>query len=713
MLKDFMGKMMRKITAIIPTLLKDRGVLDALIMSLVSDSAVEEIIVINNSSEDYAFDNSKVRIISEGKNLFVNPSWNLGVREVKTEYVTLVNDDIKIPDSFCSKVLEKFDDKYGILGINSEDVVNTRNEKNEVVVDINSVELQASGEISFKPVKYRPPNFGIMMFFKKENYSEIPDELKIFFGDDWLLYSAHKKGKVNAVICGDKVYHMGSLSSNLFADVGKQENKYYWKFIVPKYKRIFSIVDTYLHHNIFILGLKIAIKKQDNSIMSCDDNLIKTPQCTLLQKIFSIKNECSNGKKYKIIHLLGIKISIKITEEKKFLKLQKNFIKLEKSLKNKEIIKIAFMVSLASMFPAKPFLDYLLSKSNRYKVKILIVPDFRFGIENTHKFQEECYKELSKEYNQDIIIKSPIDKRLDNIDISKIADILFCSLPYDVSHKKYSLKNLVKDNILLAMVNYGVYILPKFAKESLSHPRLGYFKYLFYESPYIFNMFQRYSITKGVNGILSGYCKMDKYKNCPDKNKHKTVILAPHHSVLEGFNDILELSNFYKYANFFLKLPEIYPNIDWIFRPHPALFPLLEQDKFWGKEKVKKYLNKMCSYSNVEYSTKGDYFYDFAKSDGIIQDCESFLFEYFYTGKPQCYMLKDNIDNKEKFGEFGSKLLEHCYTTYSEQDILNFINTVILQEQDIKKEARNNFARKEVMINYPNVSKFIFNYFEK
>lgn len=306
---------MRRITAIIPTLLKDRGVLNALIMSLASDSAVEEIIVINNSSEDYAFDNSKVRVISEGKNLFVNPSWNLGVREAKTEYVTLVNDDIKIPDGFCSKVLEKFDDKYGILGINSEDVVNTRNEKNEVVVDINSVELQASDEISFKPVKYRPPNFGIMMFFKKENYSEIPEKLKIFYGDDWILYQAGRKHKVNAVCTGQLVYHLGSLSSNHFTDVVKQEDEDYWKFIVPIYKRIFSIVDTYFHHKIFILGLKIAIKKRSKDIFAntegsfnkelndfkkCPIYIINFNRLTVLKRLV----ECLENKGFQNIHIV-------------------------------------------------------------------------------------------------------------------------------------------------------------------------------------------------------------------------------------------------------------------------------------------------------------------------------------------------------------------------------------------------------------------------
>ncbi len=398
----------------------------------------------------------------------------------------------------------------------------------------------------------------------------------------------------------------------------------------------------------------------------------------IFKKIFSVKNEYQDGIKHKIIYFLGIKFSFKVNYKQKFLKLQKDFVQTEKSLKGKDSINIAFLVSLSSMFPARPLLDYLLSKPTRYKVKIIIVPDFRFGIENTYKLQDECYNELSESYDKDIIIKVPVDENEDDIDISEIADILFFPFPYDVSHEKYKLENLVQKNILLAMINYGVSILPDFAKVSFSHPRLCYFKYLFYETSSILKEYKKYSIVNGKNAVLSGYCKMDKYQNSLDKKERKTVILAPHHSVAGGFNDVLSLSNFYQYSDFFLELPELYPNIDWIFRPHPALFPLLERDTFWGKEKVDGYINKMKSYPNVRYSHGGNYFDDFALSDGIIQDCESFLFEYFYTGKPQCYMLKEGINIKQKFGTMGSNLLKHCYCAFSKEDICNYIDKVIL-----------------------------------
>lgn len=450
-------------------------------------------------------------------------------------------------------------------------------------------------------------------------------------------------------------------------------------------------------------------------------NMTRKNISSILKKIFSVSNDYSNVYKQKVIYILGIKVSFKIVNNKskkettqKFNKLQQKYKTLEKFLKKKKVINITFMVSLASMFPAKPFLDYLLSKPSRYKVKILIVPDFRFGIENTYKLQNECYNELVQKYGSEIIMKVPVDEKDDNINISEFTDILFCSLPYDVSHKKYNLEELAKRNIILAMVNYCIYLFPEFTKSSFGHERLGYFRYIFYETPNLLKDYKKHSIIKGKNGILSGECKMDNYINKEkNKNEPKTIIIAPHHSVAGGYNDILNLSNFYQYSDFFLELPKMYPDINWIFRPHPALFPLLEKESFWGKKRVEEYQAKLKEYKNVKYSTEGDYFNDFTKSDGMIQDCASFLFEYFYTGKPQCYMLKRNVDNKAKFGKFGFKLLQHCYCAYSKEDILNYINNVVIKGSDEKKEKRLKFTQKNVMLNYPRVSEFIFNYFEK
>ena len=199
---------------------------------------------------------------------------------------------------------------------------------------------------------------------------------------------------------------------------------------------------------------------------------------------------------------------------------------------------------------------------------------------------------------------------------------------------------------------------------------------------------------------------MDDYAKYENRvhSLQKTVLLAPHHSIEGGLNDMLGLSNFMRYADLFIQLPEQYPGINFIFRPHPALFPVLERDSHWGKEKAEAYAHKMKAHPNVRWSDSGNYFEDFSESDAIIQDCGSFLVDYFYTGKPQCYMLHSEKDIEKKFASLGQKCLSHCYLAYDESDIRNFMEEVIIKENDPKKEERQKFAREEVMLNYPHAS---------
>ena len=383
--------------------------------------------------------------------------------------------------------------------------------------------------------------------------------------------------------------------------------------------------------------------------------------------------------------------------------------KLREKIRDGDKVKVAFIVGLPSMFPAKPLVR-VLTKSKYFLPSIIIVPDFRFGFQNAILNQKKCYDEL-REYC-DIIKMAPMVDIDDDLPLNDLADIVFLPVPYEISHSKYNLINLIEAGLLPAIVNYG-FFRSRFDRERLiASIQYSLFWKVFCETKYNLQEFYHYSIIKGKNTILTGYCKMDDYRPYNHKINKKTVLIAPHHSVDGGFNDVLALSNFEKYSDFFLELPDIYPEIDFIFRPHPALFLVMEKNDFWGKEKTDRYISEMRAKRNVRYSDGGDYFSDFSISDGIIQDCGSYLVEYFYTLKPQCYLLKSEKDIEEKFVELGARCLEHCYIAYDKNNILDFIDTVILEENDPKKNAREIFAKEEIMLNYPNVSKCIVGYFE-
>lgn len=179
---------MEKISVVIPTLQKNKNLLFNLIESLNKDSNVGEIIVIDNSTKGFGEDlnkfAAKIKLIIPEKNIFVNPAWNLGVETAENEVVALLNDDITICENFCSSVVEKMNPEMGIIGIHCDFV--------EVVKNICACPLKT--DLFLKESKQRNMHFGIAMFFYKSAYEKIPDDIKIFYEDDWIFKNAQKKG---------------------------------------------------------------------------------------------------------------------------------------------------------------------------------------------------------------------------------------------------------------------------------------------------------------------------------------------------------------------------------------------------------------------------------------------------------------------------------------------------------------------------------------
>ena len=285
------------------------------------------------------------------------------------------------------------------------------------------------------------------------------------------------------------------------------------------------------------------------------------------------KKYTASNLKHEIVEICGIKLKFK--NKKFYKKIIENYKNIENKLIEKaktQKINVTFMVHMASMFPAKPFAKYLLNQEN-YNVKILITPEYRFGKDNAKKYIDECFEQYKNEFGEENIIVSPIEAQDDNIDLKSFTDILFPAVPYDVTHEKYNLNNIASLGILPAIVNYGFYR-SKYDRNIISKDSYSIYWKVFCETEYNKKEFEKYSIPKGKNCALVGYCKMDDYINYENKynSDKKTIMIAPHHSIDGGYNKTLSLSNFAKYSQLFLKLPDMYPEINFIFRPHPALF---------------------------------------------------------------------------------------------------------------------------------------------
>tara|TARA_B100001093_G_scaffold477588_1_gene505005 strand:+ start:1144 stop:1794 length:651 start_codon:yes stop_codon:yes gene_type:complete len=158
-------------SVIIPTLWKSNRTL-SLLENLNKCEFVTDIVLIDNTSSNksIAQNLTKINYINPGKNLYVNPSWNLGVILAKEDNLIICNDDINFnPDLY-----------FGVLSqINLQ-------EKGVIGNSTKNYELTAPTN----PQIYPKPGFewgwGCLMSTHKSNWVPIPNSLKVWFGDNFI-----------------------------------------------------------------------------------------------------------------------------------------------------------------------------------------------------------------------------------------------------------------------------------------------------------------------------------------------------------------------------------------------------------------------------------------------------------------------------------------------------------------------------------------------
>lgn len=372
-------------------------------------------------------------------------------------------------------------------------------------------------------------------------------------------------------------------------------------------------------------------------------------------------------------------------------------------VKNGEKIKALFLVSDSSMFPGRPLFELML-KDPQFDAYYVVVPDKRKENNGSTYYLRKTEKAMQTLYPRDRQIIVRPDELLRWPDVCEDADIVCYSIPYAFSSFRYNPRYAVGRKFLPIMVNYGYYR-SIYDRQVLA--RADTYPYMwkaFFECEDNMNEYRACSPIHGANADLTGYIKMDALaKKKKAFSARKRILIALHHSVEGGMNDALALANIIRYKDYFKNLPQKYPEIDFVFRPHSFLKIVLSEPQFWGEEETIRYFEEIKSNKNVIWDETPDYFESFCQSDGCIQDCGSFLVEYLYTGNPCCYMLKDPNDIMQKFSPLGQKCLENCYLSFNTGDIDRFIENVIIGENDEKKLKREEFS-KGVMLNYPHAA---------
>ena len=244
---------MKKLSVVIPTLQKNKELLINLLKTLELDNVVQEIILINNSLQRLDYNSSKLRVVQPGANLYVNPSWNLGVKLAQNDIVALLNDDIIISNNFCSQVVELIQPEMGVIGFNSDKYM-------QITKDI--LPNDSTATIYLEEVKKMPWFWGTTIFFYKSSYYEIPDEMKITHGDCYLITMNNNNNKKYYSINGQMIYHYGSLShgEKNFNPICARDKKIFERIFLKWYERIFSF--KYLNKQLVIrlFGMKFSLR---------------------------------------------------------------------------------------------------------------------------------------------------------------------------------------------------------------------------------------------------------------------------------------------------------------------------------------------------------------------------------------------------------------------------------------------------------------------
>ncbi len=364
-------------------------------------------------------------------------------------------------------------------------------------------------------------------------------------------------------------------------------------------------------------------------------------------------------------------------------------------LRNKKRIDVAFLLTIPGMWKS----DYLfkaLNNNPKYHPYIVIYPysvfkgfdkqEIESTIENTRLFVERKGFEYIVPYNTKL-------NKWEDIRETLKPDIVIFTTPYKDIPPQYFIYNF-KDT-LTCYVPYGFSSLNlyKINYDLIFHNLVGLH---FVETEIHRQTAMENSRNKAENVVVTGYPGTEVFLRPdyhpsevwkPQETDKKRIIWAPHHTIDGDF----AISSFLQFYDTMTKLAKEYGDkVQFVFKPHQLLKFKLQQ--IWGIERTEKYYSQWQEMPNCQLE-ESSYVDLFLTSDAMIHDCGSFTTEYLFTKKPVMYLIK-NDDFISKFSTFGLMSFNNHYHGRTEDDVRNFIESVVINRNDTMREQREDFFNK-------------------
>ena len=374
-------------------------------------------------------------------------------------------------------------------------------------------------------------------------------------------------------------------------------------------------------------------------------------------------------------------------------------------IKRGERIRVAFLHMYATEIQDLNLFEYML-ESPFFDPYFIVVPVL-FGDKQHLEFNyNRSLRELTGKYGASRVLSGYNLQTQECTDFTGRFDLASTNTPYDGLTKEcFRSRYWISKGIPMVYIPYFYMGLCRVTRDNLQRIDFNYFWKVFVPNQYTKSLAKEYMANKGKNIIVTGYPKLDYISKVADEpHKRKRIVIASHHLIGDG---ILDRGGFREYAGLLQRLPSRYPQIDFIFRPHPQLFETLK--KYISEEDIDKWLKEFLLNENVSYSVEGDYLTLLANSDALIHDCGSFVAEYLYFYKPCAYYFRKGVDYKAMQLKLGLKCLDKYYPIKAEADWFRFIEDVVLEGKDVRKSKREAYSKKHIMVNYPHATRVIYN----
>lgn len=181
---------------------------------------VGEIIIVDNdtnSTNKEILKLDKIKHLPQSENIYVNPAWNLAVKEIRFDSLCLYSDDVFFDINVLDSIHPLLIPENGIFTFSNDSIFVSE----EQIYIAEWEQKNITPSVGFH---YRS---GICMFMHKESYYPIPKNYKVYYGDTHLFDSNILNGKQNYEIQNYVCVTKMKTTSRFFDKIAEEDHKQY------------------------------------------------------------------------------------------------------------------------------------------------------------------------------------------------------------------------------------------------------------------------------------------------------------------------------------------------------------------------------------------------------------------------------------------------------------------------------------------------------